>query len=125
MKVGTLRFPTTPESRYFVHKDCLWRCTNPGLDEVVRQRFVKELMASSREVAATRRVSNTATLITAREKGHVTEVSLGERGPILWNDDTDCNRHLIKNTPYKDQQFKFASAVAKTILENRRSGFRF
>jgi len=31
------------------------------------------------------------------------KVALGERGPVWWQDDAkDFNRHLVKNTPYRD-----------------------
>lgn len=40
----------TPDGRYFVVKGQLWRCSNPSLEEDVRQRLVDALMAARREV---------------------------------------------------------------------------
>lgn len=42
-----------------------------------------------------------AALALARQRVDDAKVSLGERGPVWWNDGTpDFNRHLVKNTPY-------------------------
>lgn len=97
-----MKHPTTPDGRYFVHKERLWRSTNPNLDEKTRQRLVDDLMTARRAVAAAKRAANEAALTAARRKVHAAKVALGERGPTWWNDDTDYNRHLIKNTPYAD-----------------------
>jgi len=40
----------TPDGRYFVVKGQLWRCSNPLLNEDVRQLLVDALMAARREV---------------------------------------------------------------------------
>ncbi|MCD0462750.1 hypothetical protein [Roseiconus lacunae] len=97
-----MKYPVTPDGRYFVHKERLWRCTNPSLGEETRQRLVNQLMTARREVAVAKRASDEASIAAAREKVHAAKVALGERGPTWWNDDTDYNRHLIKNTPYAD-----------------------
>lgn len=95
-----LKYPTTPDGRYFVHKERLWRCTNPALDEAIRQRLVDELMTARRAVGAAKRNDDKAALTAARQRVHTAKVALGERGPTWWDDDTDYNRHLIQNTPY-------------------------
>lgn len=97
-----MQYPATPDGRYFVHKGRLWRCTNPNLDEETRQRLVAELMAARREVAAAKRASDGRALADARKRVHAAKVALGERGRPWWNDDTDHNRKLIKNTPYAE-----------------------
>lgn len=97
-----MKHPVTPDDRYFVHKERLWRCTNPNLEEETRQHLVNELMAARREVAAAKRIGNESDLTAARQKVHAAKVALGERGPTWWDHDTDYNRHLIKNTPYAD-----------------------
>jgi predicted GNAT family acetyltransferase len=97
-----LKYHTTPDGRYFVHHDRLWRCTRPNLDEETRQRLVVELMTARREVAAAKRSSNKLALDDARKNVHAAKVALGERGPTWWDDDTDHNRKLFKNTPYAD-----------------------
>jgi len=73
-----------------------------NLDEETRQRFVVELMTARREVAAAKRSGNKLALDDARKKVHAAKVTLGERGPTWWDDDTDHNRKLIKNTPYAE-----------------------
>ncbi|WP_413431815.1 hypothetical protein [Crateriforma spongiae] len=59
-------------------------------------------MTARRELAAAKRASDEAAIAAARKTIHAAKVALGERGPTWWNDDTDYNRHLIKNTPYAD-----------------------
>ena len=44
--------PTTPDGRYFVVKEQLWRCSNPALDPQQRQHLVDDLMTARREVKA-------------------------------------------------------------------------
>ncbi|WP_146517971.1 hypothetical protein [Stieleria varia] len=97
-----MKYPTTPDGRYFVHKDRLWRCTNPNLDEATRRRLVGELMAARRDVGTAKRAGDDAALADARGKVHAAKVALGKRGPMWWDNDTDDNRYLIKNTPYAD-----------------------
>jgi hypothetical protein len=95
-----MNYPTTPDGRYFVHKERLWRCTNPSLDETTRQKLVNELMTARREVASAKRSGDNDALSAARGRVDAAKVALGERGSTWWDDDTDYNRHLIKNTPY-------------------------
>ena len=98
----SMKYSTTPDGRYFVHQERLWRCTNPNLDEETRRRLVGELMAARRDVGTAKRAGDDAALAEAREKVHAAKVALGERGPTWWDDDTDFNRCLVKNTPYAD-----------------------
>lgn len=45
------------------------------------------------------------TLLHLRQRSSVNAVKivLGERGPVWWEDGArDFNRHLVKNTPYRD-----------------------
>jgi hypothetical protein len=37
-------FPITPDGRYFVVRERLWRCSNPDVPDDTRQRLVTELM---------------------------------------------------------------------------------
>jgi hypothetical protein len=39
-----MRYPVTPDDRYFVVKGQLWRCSNPTLDEATRKGLVSQLM---------------------------------------------------------------------------------
>jgi hypothetical protein len=91
--------PVTPDGRYIVVRGRLWRTSNPNLSEQERDELVKALMD------ARRRVRTTDVEAKARARGEVDEAktALGERGPVWWDDGVpDYNRHLAKNSPYKD-----------------------
>ena len=93
-------YPKTPDGRYFVHKERLWRCTNPSLSENEKSQLVKELMSARRAVKTAKVSGDSEQLRAARALVDKAKVSLGERGPTWWGDDVDHNRKLIKNTPY-------------------------
>ncbi|QCY15050.1 MULTISPECIES: hypothetical protein [Pseudomonas] len=96
-------YPTTPDGRYFVVKGQLWRCSNPSLNEDVRQRLVNDLMAARREVKAAKASGDPGQLSGARAKVQKAKVALGERGPVWWSDSSpDFNRHQVANTPYAE-----------------------
>jgi len=96
-----MRYPVTPDGRYFVLRGRLWRCSNPALASDVRERLVATLMAARRAVAAARRAGDAAQLAAARAQVDAAKRALGERGPAWWTDGApDYNRHLAKNTPY-------------------------
>ena len=94
------KYPTTPDGRYFVHKERLWRCTNPSLEDCEKSRLVKELMGGRRAVKAAKASGDPDELSEARARVNAAKVALGERGPTWWDDDVDHNRKLIKNSPY-------------------------
>lgn len=95
--------PVTPDGRYFVVKGQLWRCSNPSLDEDVRQRLVDALMAARREVKNAKGSQDASQLKRAREKVQMAKVALGERGPVWWTDGSpDFNRRLVINSPYAE-----------------------
>lgn len=103
----------TPDGRYFVHKERLWRCTNPTLDEDARQTLVNELMTARRDVGKSKRKGNIAALSAARSKVHAAKVSLGERGPTWWDDDTDFANEVrqhcdqLRNRACRSSQQRF------------------
>ncbi|MEG3181954.1 hypothetical protein [Sphingomonas sp. LT1P40] len=71
----------------------LWRTSNPALSPEQRERLVAELMSARRAVGARE--------LDARARVDAAKRSLGERGPVWWDDGApDWNRHLAKNTPY-------------------------
>ena len=81
----------------------LWRASNPQLKETERQMLVDQLMEARREVGQARRAGDETTERAGRAKVHAAKVALGERGPVWWDDGApDYNRHLVKNTPYRD-----------------------
>ncbi|HUR53803.1 MAG TPA: hypothetical protein VMZ71_06710 [Gemmataceae bacterium] len=97
-----MRYPVTPDGRYFVVRGRLWRTTNPALPEEERQRLVNEL---SRARSALRRSAKSSPADRKRARGEVdrTKRALGERGPVWWTDGApDYNRHMAKNTPYRE-----------------------
>ncbi len=94
-------YPITPDGRYFIVRERLWRMTNPALPEQVRQRLTRELMAARRAVGVALRKGDEAALATARRAVNDAKIALGERGPVWWQDGApDYNRHLLRNSPY-------------------------
>ncbi|POO52094.1 hypothetical protein [Agrobacterium rosae] len=92
-------YPDTPDGRYFVVKERLWRRSNPALDGLTRTALVKDLMAARRAVRDAS--AGSSEMKEAREKVDAAKVALGERGPVWWNDGApDFNRHLARNHPY-------------------------
>lgn len=95
-----MRYPVTPDGRYFVVRGRLWRTSDPALPAADRERLVKELMAAR---SAVRRAKSDTDRKAARARVHAAKIGLGERGPVWWADGSpDYNRHLAKNTPYRD-----------------------
>lgn len=92
--------PSTPDGRYFVHGGRLWRCSNPGLSEADRARFVHDLMDARRAVGAAKKTADPEAERAARQRVHEAKVALGERGPTWWTGDEDYNRMAPANTPY-------------------------
>jgi hypothetical protein len=96
-----VRYPVTPDGRYFVVRGRLWRCANPELSDAAREQLIQKLMAARRAVAAARRSGNAAELAAARASVDAAKRGLGERGPVWWSDGApDYNRRMARNTPY-------------------------
>lgn len=72
--------PTTPDGRYFVVKEQLWRCTDPSLCEDTRQRLVDELMAARRKVRAAKASGDPRVLSEVRARVQKVKVALGNAG---------------------------------------------
>ncbi len=97
----TVRYPDTPDGRYFVVRGRLWRKSDPRLDAEVREGLVKALMSARRAVRDAG--DDSEAVAAARRAVDAAKVALGERGPVWWDDGApDYNRHLAKNTPYAD-----------------------
>ena len=91
-------YPRTPDGRYFVAKERLWRTTNPALPEAERRALVKKLMQGRLGVRNARDEEEERS---ARALVHEAKVALGERGPVWWTDGApDENRRHPKNTSY-------------------------
>jgi hypothetical protein len=96
-----MRYPVTPDGRYFVVRGRLWRCTDPGLDGQTRDALTRELMAARRAKQDATRRDDPASRMAARERVDAAKRALGERGPVWWTDGApDYNRHMARNTPY-------------------------
>jgi hypothetical protein len=92
------RYPETPDGRYFVARDRLWRKTDPALPEDERQRLVNALMDARRAV---KDAPDEEALREARARVHRNKVALGERGPVWWDGDRpdETGKHP-KNSSY-------------------------
>lgn len=91
----------TPDGRYFVDRGRLWRMSDPKLTDETRKRFVADLMNARRAVAAAHRSEDPTFMRAARVAVDKAKTSLGERGPVWWDDEApDFNRYLARNTPY-------------------------
>ena len=98
-----MRYPTTPDGRYFVVRGRLWRCSDPSLDPDRRQALVNDLMAARRAVGAAKKSGDPHAMKAARAAVHEAKIALGERGPVWWDDGApDLNRKMARNTPYAE-----------------------
>lgn len=98
-----MKYPVTPDGRYFVVRGQLWRCTNPLLPEEQRRLLTAELMAARRAVGKAKRMQDQDALKTARTAVDAAKVALGERGPVWWTDGAeDFNRRKVADTPYAE-----------------------
>jgi hypothetical protein len=73
----------TPDGRYLMVRDRLWRCADPTIPWDTRQAFVKELMKARRAVAVAKSAEETKQ---ARRAVDEAKHKLGERGPVWWMD---------------------------------------
>jgi len=97
LKHAPLKYPRTPDGRYFVVRGRLWRLSNPQLPEQRRQLLVKELMEARRSLKSLSPGGRSL----AKRRIDQAKQSLGERGAVWWQDGApDFDRKLAKNTPY-------------------------
>lgn len=96
-----MKYPVTPDGRYFVVRGRLWRTSNPALDGATRARLTHELMDARRAVARAKKAGDALALADARAAVQRAKVALGERGAPWWTDGApDCNRRMARDTPY-------------------------
>ncbi len=96
-----MRYPVTPDGRYFVVRGRLWRCADPALDVETRAAHTRELMSARRAKQAALRQADATARETARQRIDAAKRALGERGPVWWTDGApDYNRRMARNTPY-------------------------
>ena len=98
-----MRYPVTPDGRYFVVRGRLWRMTNPALPADARERLTRDLMTARRAVRSARIASDPEAERNARADVDRAKHALGERGPAWWTDGApDYNRRMVLSTPYAD-----------------------
>lgn len=98
-----MRYPITPDGRYFMVRGRLWRMSDPSLSAKRRAELVRELMAARSAKGRAMRAGNAAAREEARKAVDAAKVALGERGDPWWDDDApDYNRKMARNTPYAD-----------------------
>jgi hypothetical protein len=96
-----MRYPVTPDGRYFVVRGRLWRCTDPELPAERKAELTRVLMDARRAKARAMRAGDAKARELARQQVDEAKQALGERGPVWWTGDaTDWNRHMARNTPY-------------------------
>tara|TARA_R110002020_G_scaffold230461_2_gene441337 strand:+ start:276 stop:596 length:321 start_codon:yes stop_codon:yes gene_type:complete len=83
----TNKHPHTPDGRYFVAKNRLWRCTNPHLSEDEKRFYIKALMKARRSVRTAQQQGDDDALRQARDAVQTAKEALGERGPVWWDDE--------------------------------------
>lgn len=106
-------YPHTPDGRYMVVRGRLWRLANPHLSAHEREALVRALMAARRAVKAALAAGDATALAAARHAVNTAKVALGERGPVWWEDGSqDFNRHMARNTPYRDWYAQLAGPLA-------------
>ena len=86
---------TTPDGRYIIVRDRLWRAANPNLSAEMRADLIAALMQARREVKAAQRASDTRELAQARAAVNAAKVKLGERGQVWWTDGAKDFRQCI------------------------------
>ena len=105
-----MRYPVTPDGRYFVVRGRLWRMADPALSPERREALVSELMAARRAVRSARLADDATGEAQAHAAVDAAKRALGERGPVWWNDGAaDLNRHMARNTPYAAWFVPFSS----------------
>ena len=98
-----MKYPATPDGRYFVVRGRLWRMANPALAPGRRDALVRDLMTARRGVRDAGKTGDADALKAARAQVDQAKVALGERGPVWWTDGApDLNRRMAANTPYAD-----------------------
>lgn len=76
----------TPDGRYFVAKNRLWRCTDPRLNDDDKRAYIKMLMKARRDVRNAQQQNDETALQQARDVVQSAKELLGERGPVWWHD---------------------------------------
>lgn len=98
-----MRYPVTPDGRYFVVRGRLWRCSNPALTPSRKKELTSDLMRARAAKGRAMKAGNEPARREARAEVDKAKIALGERGPVWWTDGApDYNRYLVRNTPYRE-----------------------
>ena len=98
-----MRYPVTPDGRYFVVRGRLWRCSDPRLSTERRKELTRQLMNARRDKGRAQRQGDVDAREKARKRVDDAKLAIGERGPVWWTDGApDWNRHMVRNSPYAD-----------------------
>ncbi|WP_426612860.1 hypothetical protein [Bradyrhizobium sp. McL0616] len=98
-----MKYPVTPDGRYFAVRGRLWRMTDPAINEEERSKLTKQLMAARRAVRDAKAEADADAEAAAHRAVDRAKRGLGERGLVWWKDGApDLNRHMAKNTPYAE-----------------------
>ena len=98
-----MRYPVTPDGRYFVARGRLWRMSDPTLDPKRRDTLVHDLMRARRLMGQARQAGDRDTGAAAKAAVDAAKRALGERGDPWWSDGApDLNRHLARTTDYAE-----------------------
>lgn len=98
-----MKYPVTPDGRYFLVRGRLWRMSDPALPPAKREELVRALMAARTAKGRAMRAGDDAAREEARQAVDAAKHALGERGEPWWDDGApDYNRKMARNTPYAD-----------------------
>ena len=98
-----MRYPVTPDGRYFMVRGRLWRMSDPALPRERREALVRALMQARRAMGEARKTGDRAAGADAKAAVDRAKRGLGERGDVWWHDSApDLNRHLARTTVYAD-----------------------
>jgi ATP-dependent exoDNAse (exonuclease V) alpha subunit len=78
-----MKYPVTPDGRYFIVRGRLWRCSNPKLSDDRRAELVAALMSARRSKQKAIRAADDATREIARLQEDAAKVALGEQATGL------------------------------------------
>jgi hypothetical protein len=102
----------TPDERYIIVRERLWRASNPLLSIEERQTLVDKLMAARRLKRNALKNKDRDSLEVIKRTIQELKESLGERGDVWWKDgEADQNRLLVKNSTYALWWSEFKSGL--------------
>ena len=107
----------TPDGRYLVVRERLWRASNHALTDADREQLARTLMSARRAIRDALKSGDKTSETRARRDVHRAKVALGERGPVWWTDGSpDLNRRKIENTDYATW-WQSVTAIRLTVFD--------